>query len=160
MRFTIRSKLFLGLGVLLALMLAASLLALSNISRVGDGAEAINDETVPTVELLGTLKADAQAYRKEQLKHVIAGDPEELEEIEGDLTLSEELIAGHFTKLGELSPTAQRRALVEKSKQQLQAYLDASAPAIESSRAGDKAAARRLLLDAGGEFYGPFEDQA
>ena len=60
MRFTIRNKLFLGFGVLLALMLAASLLALSNISRVGDGAEAINDEIVPTVELLGTLKADAR----------------------------------------------------------------------------------------------------
>ena len=35
MRFTIRNKLFLGFGVMLALMLAASLLALSNISRVG-----------------------------------------------------------------------------------------------------------------------------
>ena len=86
MRFTIRNKLFLGFGVMLALMLAASLLALSNISRVGSGAEAINDEIVPTVELLGTLKADAQAYRKEQLKHVISDDPEELKEIEGDLT--------------------------------------------------------------------------
>ena len=42
---------------------------------------------MPTVELLGTLKADAQAYRKEQLKHVISDDPAELEEIEGDLTV-------------------------------------------------------------------------
>ncbi len=159
MRFTIRNKLFLGFGVMLALMLAASLLALSNISRVGSGAEAINDEIVPTVELLGTLKADAQAYRKEQLKHVISDEPDELKEIEGDLTLSEKLIAGYFTTLNELVHDDAERALVEKSKAQLQAYLDASAPAIASSRAGDKAAAGRLLLDAGGEFYGPFEDQ-
>ena len=159
MRFTIRNKLFVGFGVLLALMLAASLLALSNIARVGDGAEAINDEIVPTVELLGTLKADAQAYRKEQLKHVISDDPEELEEIEGDLTTSQEQIAGYFTRLHDLVHDDEERALVAKSKTQLQAYLDASAPAIESSRTGDKAAAGRLLLDAGGEFYGPFEDQ-
>ena len=159
MRFTIRNKLFLGFGVLLALMLAASLLALSNISRVGDGAEALNDEIVPTAELLGTLKADAQAYRKEQLKHVISDDPAELEEIEGDLSSSQKLIDGYFTRLSELADDDEERALVEKSKAQLQAYLDASAPAIESSRAGEKAAAGRLLLDAGGEFYGPFEDQ-
>jgi hypothetical protein len=63
------------------------------------------------------LALTLKAFRKEQLKHVISGDPEELEEIEGELTL----IAGSFTRLSELAHTDER-ALVEQSKGQLQAY--------------------------------------
>jgi methyl-accepting chemotaxis protein len=159
MYLSIRTKLFLGFGALLALMAVASLLALANINTVSDGTADISDDVVPTVDLLGVVKADSLALRKEQFKHVLTTDPAELKDIEGDLDAYPKQLMGYYDKLAELSAGEGDDAKrVEASRKQLQAFLAAADRFRPLSDSGDKARAGRILIDAGSEFYGPFED--
>ena len=99
MRLTIRNKLFLGFGALLALMLTASLLSLANIASISDGTATMHEDVLPNVEMLGTLKSDALSFRNEQAKHVGETDPAALEQIQANLAAYKETMAGNFAKL-------------------------------------------------------------
>jgi methyl-accepting chemotaxis protein len=99
MRLTIRNKLFLGFGALLALMLTASLLSLANIASISDGTATMHEDVLPNVEKLGTLKAGALSFRNEQAKHIGATDPTALEQIQANLAAYKETMAGNFDEL-------------------------------------------------------------
>ena len=154
MRFTIRNKLFLGFGALLALMLTASLLALANIASISDDTATMHEDVLPNVEMLGTLKSDALAFRNEQAKHIGETDPAALEQIQANLAAYKETMAGNFA---ELEGGDEDAGLAEETEALWQKYVDESATGIAASRAGDRAKATSILLAVGEEFFVPFE---
>jgi hypothetical protein len=125
-------------------MLAASLLALTNISSVGDGTADINDDVVPTVDLLGLAKSDSLALRKEQFKHVLTGDdPAEIKDIEGDHSTYPVQLLGYFDQLSKLAESGEERKRVETSRQQLQTFIDEADKFRAVSNAGARLAPAR-----------------
>ena len=154
MRVTIRNKLFLGFGALLALMLTASLLALANIGSISDGTETMHEDVVPNIEMLGSIKADALSFRNEQAKHIGETDPAALEQIQANLAAHKETMAGNFA---ELEGGDEDGGLAEETEALWQKYVDESATGIAASRAGDSAKATSILLAVGEEFFVPFE---
>jgi methyl-accepting chemotaxis protein len=155
MRFTIRNKLFLAFGALLALMVVASLLALSNIAKVGEGASEMHQDVLPTVERLGTVRSEAQAYRTAQFEHIADSEQEETADIERDLERSKAAVEGHFGELaGAIEEDEQPR--LEQSVAEWEKYVEQTSRFLALSRAGANDEAEETL-DGGKESYVAFQ---
>ena len=83
-RLPLRLKLLGGFGAVVALMAVLGLLALNNVTSVQEGAEKINNTTVPSVNAVNELRIWSQTYRKDQFRHAAAPTMAKLNEIQNE----------------------------------------------------------------------------
>ncbi len=67
MKLSIRTKLFAGFGAVLALLMVASLLAVSGMNKINDRATVIANKDTPTLDYLGDVSQKSELVRAAQL---------------------------------------------------------------------------------------------
>ena len=72
MRLSIRRKLFLGFGAVVALGLAVGIVAVISMGSMNSDATAVTDNDLPTIQLVGDIAAAAGHYRSDQFEAVSA----------------------------------------------------------------------------------------
>jgi methyl-accepting chemotaxis protein len=160
MRLTLRNKLFLGFGAVLALMLLLAVVGLHNLGKVGDGTDQINNDVLASVEKIDDVKANAEAYRQDQFRHATVKDAADKQSAEADMAKSAASIQSDlkdYEKL--LNGDAADEARANSVAGHWQQYLSKTQPFLALSRADRDVEAEHVLDNIGGEVFTNFEKE-
>jgi methyl-accepting chemotaxis protein len=160
MRLTLRNKLFLGFGAVLALMLVLALASLHNLGQVGDGTDAINNDVLASIEKIDDVKANAEAYRSDQFRHATVKNAADKQAAEADMAKSAAAIQSDlaaYRKLlhGDATDEARANAVASHWQQ----YLNKTKPFLPLSRVDKDIAAEHVLDNIGGAAFSNFEKE-
>ncbi|MFA9272151.1 MAG: methyl-accepting chemotaxis protein [Baekduiaceae bacterium] len=160
MRVPLRAKLLGGFGAVVALMVVLGLLGLNNVSSVEQGAERINDDTVPSVNAVNEMRIWSQTLRKDQFRHAAAPTQAKMNEIENvDVPLDIKSVNAAFTALGPLvKGDSREEARLAKAKATWAEYLKLTDGFLAVSRAGRNQEAANILAG-GGDVFSDFDAQ-
>jgi len=76
-RLRTRAKLALAFGIILALMLASGATSLRQASRINASTVDLADNWLPSINLLGDLKEQANLVRRAEFRHMLEAKPEQ-----------------------------------------------------------------------------------
>ena len=88
------TKLSLSLGIFAVQMVGLGVFCLMQMASINGFSTAISGEWIPRIILAEELRVDADSYRRQQMRHIIARTPEDMAEIKKELTE----IAGTFNE--------------------------------------------------------------
>ncbi|MBV8257604.1 MAG: MCP four helix bundle domain-containing protein, partial [Actinobacteria bacterium] len=150
---SIRSKLFAGFGLTLALMLALGLFALTKLGTVEGGTASINNDIIPSISLIDNAWRNVEIMRQDQFRHIAASTAADHASVEHDMSVD---VAAVATALKSYAPhtgtdTAARGRFNGVSRA-WQTYLATSMKFLPFSRAGKDAPARRILNGTAQQF--------
>ena len=80
------TKLSLSLGIFAVQMVGLGVFCLMQMASINGFTTAISNEWIPRIILAENLRLDADSYRREQMRHLIARTPEEMAGITKELT--------------------------------------------------------------------------
>ncbi len=142
----IQTKLLLGFGLVLALLIAVSAFALLQLQLVAEQTTVISKRWMPSVYSIEEMRLGAAGYRRQQYAHLAAPDEKTMGKYEGEMAKA----IGVFTAgQGIYDPLPQTEEEAQAYKQCLaewQAYQGFEAQWLALSRGGKKDEARTLLM--------------
>lgn len=110
-------------------MLVLGVIGVAKIGSVGDGAKAINENTVPSVAAVGDVMIGAETYRKHQYRHATVRNDADAVGVEKDLAKDKRDVQQAFVRAAELvGDDPVERPLLEAARGQWQTYLSDTAP--------------------------------
>ncbi len=142
---TIRSRILIGFAVAFAACLALGLFSLQQTRQLHSVVARFGSEWLPHVTVLGDLRTEINDHRRRVLHHVILTAPQEMAEVETQLTEGTELIDRWFEGAVASFRSDQQRRLVAAAKLAWVEYRDSTGPILALSRAGNKQEAAALL---------------
>ncbi len=98
--YKIATKIGIGFTVIVALVIALGVVALTQINAVGAGAEQLATNNLPSVEMAGQIQSLVNTIRRLEARHVLASDEKAMDAIEVEMASSRK-------QLSELEAVAQ-----------------------------------------------------
>lgn len=146
------------LGIAFALVIAMTLLiggfSLYQLSRIHDSTEEIAEDWLPSIKVLGDLRARVNQFRRFEMAYVLAVSDQERSQIDNDLR-------GRLSGIEEIQKiyvplinTQEERSIYEQYKKHKQDYLTTHAELIKLARGGDA-----TLTDTKSLFRGTSDSQ-
>ncbi len=126
MSLSIRQKLLGGFGIVLGLLVIATVLSLSALGRVNNEAETLGKSDAVAIEALGEIHASLNAVRAAQIGHVEAETPQDERGLEKVLTEAEAGIEHGFDQYEPTIANPEDRRRFDAAKKETNAYLDAT----------------------------------
>ncbi len=152
MRLSLRVRLGGAFAALALLLVVLGLVSLSMVSSVKDGANELNENVVPSLSAVDNVAVNAERFRQDQFRHVLAPSASEMTQIERDLAEDRAGIAKAFKAYEQLISNAADRALFEQAGRGWATYLEATERVTVDSRARRNDQATAALNDAEKEF--------
>jgi methyl-accepting chemotaxis protein len=141
----VRTKLFAGFGVVLALLVAAIVVALISMSSMHAKAGVVGKKDLPAVATIGELVKHVEWYRATQLGHSVSTSPEQMTKREGILEGEAAEVKQHFAEFRPQNEADRRH--FEEARTMWTAYTAATADVVALNRAGKSGAAITVLND-------------
>ena len=145
-------KLGAGFGALIAAMAVIALAGLSQLSASNSRTEEVATNTVPSVELIGSMNTATSDYVVLQLKHVIAATDEDMAKLETQMAATAKKIDAGLAGYRGMVSDDRDRALYDEVVADWKTYIDESAPFLAPSRKLDTEAATAVLNGAQPKF--------
>jgi methyl-accepting chemotaxis protein len=154
MRLRIRTKLFLGFGVVVALGLTVGIVAVLSMGSMNRDATAVTDNDLPTIQLVGDIATAAGQYRSDQFEAASAETSSARNTYLARLASAEATVVKDFHDLGPLLVTSTDRADLQRATNDWNAYVAHTPAFAQDVRNGHVAAA---LTQLGGGTRTDFE---
>ena len=97
--FKIATKIGVGFAIIVAMVIALGLVALSQLNAVGAGEEQLAVNNLPSVEMAGQIRSLVNTIRRLEARHILASDLKAMDALEVE-------IAAAHKQLAEVEPTA------------------------------------------------------
>src|SRR3954451_1402384 len=136
MALSIRQKLFGGFGIVLALLVCATVVASLNMSTMHAKATKVASRDVPAVAALGTLAENLTFYRSTQLGHALSDTTELFTAREAMLKELDAAIATAFADYRPRITDAKERAYWTSAQRMWRGYKHNTASLVALDRAG------------------------
>ena len=130
-------KLTAAFVALMALTLLIGVMGIFNMARINASTNDIATSWLPSVRVLGNIRAVANQLRRAESDHLLSGTEAERSAAEARLTETRAQLAKQEVEYGPLISTPAERALYEEYQRRLQAYLAVQERLIQSSRGGE-----------------------
>lgn len=85
MKFTIKAKMYLSFGIIIACLIGIGSYSLYNLAAINDQATVITNTYVPRIDLVHQINTAESDYRILQYRHILAKTPQEMDKHEQDL---------------------------------------------------------------------------
>ena len=146
-RLRTRAKLALAFGIILVLMLASGVTSLRQAAHINASTVDLAENWLPSINLLGDLKEQANLVRRAEFRHMLEDKPElklaMQKAIDGERVKFERTLE----RYAPLVSSAEERQLYERIRQTWQAYIERSPQLLElSRREGGTAEAKALAF--------------
>ena len=142
----IQTKLLLGFGLVLALLIAVSAFALIQLHRVADQTTVISERWMPSVYAIEEIRLGAAGYRRQQYAHLAAPDEKTMNKYEGEMAKAIAVFTAGAKIYDPLPQTEEEAQVYKQCLADWQAYLGFEAQWLALSRGGKKEEARILLM--------------
>jgi methyl-accepting chemotaxis protein len=143
---SIRTKLIAAFGLVIALMAVLGLATWTKVDSIQDSTRALGNDVVPSTSAIGTLKDQTGAYRRNQLRYVLAPDAAGRKDVRSDLddnTTKISSVVGTYDK-SMVSSDADRAAL-DAFRAAYGTYVKDSTASFDAADAGRPAKAYDVL---------------
>jgi methyl-accepting chemotaxis protein len=150
---SIRTKLIAGFGLVLAIALLQSLLAISRLGHVNANAADIATNWLPSVRALGELNSDLASYRVARLRLALIDTSLDVEPIEASLKKVEGNFETHRAAYQAMVSSPEEKALYEQFAQQWKSYQAIGPELLRMANEMDTAGIKKLLNGPGGQSY-------
>jgi methyl-accepting chemotaxis protein len=157
MRISVRSKLFLGFGAVVALGLVLGIVATLSMGSMNHDTTAVTENDLPTVQLVGDVATAAGHYRSDQFEVVSAPTAASRARYVARLHAAEGAVAANFRALQPLLTTAADRADFARASRDWSAYVAHTPDFVREASTGRADAALATL---GGTTRADFEQLA
>jgi len=146
---SVRVKLLVGFGVVLALTLALGVFTTAKLGEVNTAASDLATNWLPSVRLLADLRVAEKDLREAELLHVLATDPAEMRRLDGVVDDAAKHVDKLFADYEPLCiPNTPDCQMLHASKQEWQAYLAEDAIVRDLSRKDQQVEARAHAIGA------------
>jgi methyl-accepting chemotaxis protein len=157
MTLTIRTKLLVGFGIVLLMMLAVGILAILNLSSVGASADRIAGDAMPSVVNVKEVEGAAMDYRGLQFAHIAAASAADQHAIVTQLHQRRADVSRLFAEYARsYASSAADRTLLQRAERRWNAYLSRTAAFAQLS-AQKRDAAAKQVVDAATPAYSALE---
>jgi methyl-accepting chemotaxis protein len=148
----IAAKLGAGFGALIVLIVVIALVGLSRLGASNAHTEYVAKDSLPSVELIAGIKTSAFDYHGVALEEVLAVDPKEMPELDGELDAAATNVSKSLERYRGLVTDARDRALYQQTSAAWKTYLSKIDGFTEAAHAldGEKASER---LDNGDDAF-------
>ena len=133
-RLRTRAKLALAFGIILALMLASGATSLRQASRINASTVDLAENWLPSINLLGDLKEQANLVRRAEFRHMLEDKPEQKQAMQKAIDGERVKFERTLERYAPLVSSAEERQLYERIRQTWQAYIERSPRLLELSR--------------------------
>ncbi|HEX5620028.1 MAG TPA: methyl-accepting chemotaxis protein, partial [Solirubrobacteraceae bacterium] len=134
-----------GFGLVVALLVAVGLIGISGVGKVGDRADTLANDSLPSAEHVLQLQMVAAEYRRQQYQYILDDEPEERGEFREHL---DELRAEAADSLGsyeDLVSNAEDRTLLEDFSSAWNGYVEDTKELTSLADAGEAEEATEVL---------------
>ena len=148
----IAAKLGAGFGAVIVLMVVIALVGLSRLGASNAHTEYVAKDSMPSVELIAGIKTSAFDYHGVALEEVLAVDPGEMPDLDGELEAAATNVSKSLARYRALVSDPHDKALYERTAAAWKTYLSKIEGFTDSAHAlkGDQASAR---LDNGDDAF-------
>jgi methyl-accepting chemotaxis protein len=148
----IAAKLGAGFGAVIVLIVVIALVGLSRLGASNAHTEYVATDSLPSVELIAGIKTSAFDYHGVALEEVLAVDPEEMPELDGELEAAATNVSKSLARYRGLVSDPHDRALYEQTAAAWKTYLSKIDGFTDAAHAlkGEKASER---LDNGDDAF-------
>ena len=122
-KMKIATRIGLGFGTVLLLMVGMGVFALLQMSKVNEASSEIATNWLPSIKLLKTIDTNTSDYRIIELRHVIAKTPDEMKPIENQMAEMAATIEKNRAAYAKLISSPQEQALYENFSKEFAAYM-------------------------------------
>ncbi|KQW10564.1 MULTISPECIES: methyl-accepting chemotaxis protein [unclassified Rhizobacter] len=150
---SIRTKLIGGFGLVLAIALLQSLLAISRLGHVNANATDIATNWLPSVRALGELNSDLASYRSVRLRLALIDTSLEVEPIEASLKKVEGNFETHRAAYQAMINSPEEKAMYEQFAQQWKSYQAINPELLRMAKEMDTAGVKKLVNGSAGQSY-------
>jgi methyl-accepting chemotaxis protein len=147
MTLSIRTKLFCGFGLVLALFAISTVVAFSNMSTMNKRAEVIAGRDLPSIAAIGQAIQHVEWYRATQIAHTISSSADLMTQREKTLSKEDASVSTAFAHAGAVLVDARDRTYLQTLQQQWRRYQAATVGVPALDRAGQVFNAWKLLND-------------
>src|SRR5271154_2654571 len=142
----IQTKLLLGFGLVLALLIAVSAFALIQLRKVAAQSTVISERWMPSVYAIEEKRLGAAGYRRQQYAHLSAPDDKVMDKYEGEMAKALAVFAAGQKIYDPLPQTEEEAQVYKQCLVDWQAYQGFTPQWLALSRGGKKDDARILLM--------------
>jgi methyl-accepting chemotaxis protein len=150
---SIRTKLMGGFGLVLAIALLQSLLAIGRLSAVNDKSTELSTNWLVSVRVLGDLNGDLADYRLTRFKLLLADDDKAVAAVESDLQSLDAKRATHRKAYQQVISSPEEQKLADDFDAKWKTYLAFNGQLLELARAKNRDGLQGLLGGAAVEAY-------
>jgi methyl-accepting chemotaxis protein len=123
MKFTIKARLFVTFGILVAALVALGAFSIFAVRSVNDQAVTINTKWLPGVDLANALYSNAGDFRRNEIAAVLLSDPSDKNSQVKEMESIKETFLDNFDKYGGTIATDEERRLYATIKTHWDQYL-------------------------------------
>ena len=123
MRFS--TRLYVAFAASVAFTLALGLFSMFQVAGLARHTTEITGNWMPSVQTLGAIKSEFREFRTQELQHIISSEPAEMDEWEGRMAKSLQIIDRTMATYEKLISSPAEREMYARLKQQQQARMDA-----------------------------------
>jgi methyl-accepting chemotaxis protein len=135
MKLNIRTKLISAFSIVIVLTVGLGIFCLMQMKVIYEAGNSVNTITVPSVYVIGQIQIKVDNYQIQQLKHIIATTPAEMDLLEGNMASTDAEIQSLIERYKtELTETDSDRQQIASIASQWSAYKTAAAPVTALSR--------------------------
>lgn len=153
MKFTIRAKLFVAFGVIMMVMIAVGIYAITSLKTVNGKSEEIAKNWMPSAIRANELNTLTSDFRLREYSHVVSEDKQRMDAMEQDMKEINEQINIKLADYGAILSSAEDGQLLDAVKREWATYLQLDKRAMELSRQGKSTEAVDLLANEGKKSF-------
>ena len=150
MKFNLQAKVLSSFLVVILALAGLGVFTLYEMANLNQDTEHIGLNILPTIEKILLLRVYMNKYRQNQLLHLVVGTAAEKTKVGTDLEANAAEITNLYTELKALAVDSDELALQAASLLAWNSYLEATAPFLALSQAGDLEGAEAVLVGVGG----------
>ncbi|WP_109482055.1 methyl-accepting chemotaxis protein [Paraburkholderia sp. C35] len=138
-----------GFAIVLVLLCAVGGVGLLQASRIYDGTHRIGNDWLPSVETLGTMRADADDVRRLSLRELLSSDPSQMQAMRTQHAQAMTAFAASLNAYAPLVSSPEEQQLFDNIKTAWASYLEVDGKLEQLISGGESTAAQARQLAAG-----------
>ena len=138
------TKLVTVFAVLIGLQCVVGVYAITSSKRISEEVAIVSLNSLPSIEMLNTIRGDLNMIRRTELQHVIAATPKDMDEFEKDLTNLLENVQKNFVAYKPLIGDTDEQRKFDTFQASYKQYIANLPKVVELSRSGKQTEAITL----------------
>ncbi|HZY19135.1 MAG TPA: MCP four helix bundle domain-containing protein, partial [Ramlibacter sp.] len=133
----LKTKLGLAFAALLLLTMIVAGMGIARLAMLNAAAQEVATQWLPSIRVLGDVRATANQMRRAEAEHLLAGGPNEMEQVEKRLEELKPVLEAKLAAFEPLATAPEQRAGLQSIKAAQAVWLDTQAKLLKLSRGGE-----------------------